>query len=158
MSAYFQIKARPKSNFSGKPLTITANCRSSHTFQCFNDLVASYKEMEPLTQKILDKGRETARENISDLRETIAREEEVIKTLEKIASAAQSRETFDEAYERIEDARDVIKECVDDIKGYEAVIIDIGTFEDMLCYNDEDWEFWVGIEAWIPGTDPEEDD
>ena len=65
MSAYFQIKARPKSNFSGKPLTITANCRSSHTFQCFNDLVASYKEMEPLTQKILDKGRETARNEMS---------------------------------------------------------------------------------------------
>lgn len=158
MSAYFQIKARPKSNFSGKPLTITTNCRSSYIFQCFDDLVVSYKEMEPLTQKILDKGRETARENISDLRETIAREEEAIKTLEKIASAAQSREAFQNAYEQIEDARNVIKDCADDIKGFEAVIVDIGTFEDMLWYNDKDWEFWVGIEAWVPGTDLEEDD
>ena len=134
---------------------IATNCRASSLYQCFYDIVPKYSEMVPLTEEILNKARENARKEIENTRESLMEGREVLEGLERVAGNARDLATFDEIMERVDAARLDVRGCEKEIGLLEEAIVEIGVIEDQFNENKDDWNFWVGIEGWIPGEDSE---
>ncbi len=157
MSAYFQIKTKPKHIDMKGSFTVTCNCRSSYIYECFHDLVPYEKEMAPLTPDIFNIARETVRGDIEETQASMGYWKRQRRLMEKSLGNAQNSEVFSKMLQRLEDARESIQHCEDRIQMMENALVDIRTFEDQYEENKRDWEFWIGIEGWIPGEEPEEE-
>lgn len=156
MSAYFEIKAKPKHVEMKGAIRIASECRSSWVYRALTDYVPGYSEMAPLSTDVLEEG-------VRDLKEDLERVETEIKGIEEENEriermGAVSVETLRGSLDLIRDNMVEIKRIEEDKEDIESAIHKIHGYIDLYDMNKEDWDFWIGIESSIPGEKEDEED
>ena len=155
MSAYLEIKAKPKHVEMKGAIKIGSESRSSWVYRALTDYVPGYSEMAPLSTDVLEEG-------IRDLREDLERIEAGIKGIEEENERIERMGAKDG--ETLRASLDLIRENIAEIREYkeekediESAIHKIHGYVDLYEMNKEDWDFWIGVESFIPGERDEED-
>lgn len=155
MSAYFEIKAKPKYVEMKGAFKVACECRSSWVYRALTDHVPRYSEMVPLSVEALEEG-------IRDLKEDLERVEAGIKGIEEENEriermGAKDAETLRASLDLIRDNMMEIKEYEEDKEDIESAIRKIRGYVDLYDMNEANWDFWIGVESSIPGEEEDED-
>ena len=156
MSAYLEIKAKPKHVEMRGAFEVASESRSSWVYRALTDYVPGYSEMAPLSVEVLEEG-------IRDLRDDLKRVEAGIRAIEEENEriermGAKDRETLRASLDLIRDNMVEIKDYEEEKEDIESAIHKIHRYIDLYEMNKEDWNFWIGVESSIPGEKGEEDE
>lgn len=155
MSAYLEIKTKPKHVEMKGALEVACESRSTWVYRALTDYVPRYSEMVPLSVEVLEEG-------IRDLKEDLERINIGIKEIEEENERIERMGAID--LETLRGSLDIIRDNIVEIKRreeekeeIESAIRKIRGYVDMYDMNKADWDFWIGVESSIPGEEDEED-
>lgn len=154
MSAYLEIKAKPKHIEMKGSFEVACECRSSWVYRALTDYVPGYSEMVPLSVEVLEEGIRDLKGDLERIKAEIKGIEEENKRIERMGVV--SIETLRGSLEIIRDNIVEIKRIEEDKEDIEGAIRRIRGYIDMYEMNNEDWNFWIGVESSIPGEEDEE--
>ena len=155
MSEYLEIKAKPKHVEMKGAFEIACECRSSWVYNALTDYVPRYSEMIPLSVDMLEEGIRSLKEDLEGVEARIREIEEENERIERMGT--RDGKTLRASLDLIRDNMVEIREHKEDKGRIERAIRSIYTYEDLYERNEEDWDFWIGVEGWIPGEEDKED-
>ena len=155
MSAYLEIKAKPKHVEMKGAFEIASESRSSWVYRALTDYVPGYSKMAPLSVDVLEEGIRDLKGYLERVETEIKEIEEENKRIERMGTV--SLETLRGSLDIIRDNIVEIKRIEEDKEDIESAIHKIHGYIDMYEMNKEDWDFWIGVESSIPGEEDEED-
>lgn len=155
MSAYLEIKAKPKHVEMKGAFEIACESRSSWVYHALTDYVPGYSEMAPLSVDVLEEGIRDLEGDLERIKAEIKGIEEENERIERMGAV--SLETLRGSLEIIRDNIVEIKRIEEDKEDIESAIHKIHGYVDLYEMNKEDWDFWIGVESSIPGEKDEED-